>query len=376
METPVTENVAKAGAAEAPGPSTWRAWTFLVRLSWQRQARAHLMVWIAVGLLAFLTLWVALLTAREVWDIRTWRQPRRGGLTFPEWTVLMRFAPPSTLAHKPRGDVFKPGPRKTNQWAELYRNWRLTPAADGSGELVTGSPPPPASLAADPVQIAVSGAVDAVLENPDFRQRLAVVTFTRVILFAIFATFLLPLCSLSFATEAIGREREQGNLLWSLSRPVPRWAIYLGKFVAVLPWCLALNVGGFGVVCLAGGSAGREAWGLFWPAIVMGTITFAALFHLMGALFRRPAVLAILYAFFLETVMGNLPGHLKRASINFYMRCLMYDQASVFSLAPDRPLLYDPVSGPVAWAVLAGLTAVLLAAGAWVFSRSEYLDLA
>ena len=94
----------------------------------------------------------------------------------------------------------------------------------------------------------------------------------------------------------------------------------------------------------------------------------------MGALFRRPAVVAILYAFFLETVMGNLPGHLKRGSISFYMRCLMYDEASVFHLSPDRPLLYEPVSGPIAWAVLAGVTALLLAVGSWVFARTEYLD--
>ena len=225
------------------------------------------------------------------------------------------------------------------------------------------------------MQFAVAGAFDAVLENPEFRHSVAVVTFSRVIIFSIVATFLVPLCCLSFATEALGREREQGNLLWALTRPVPRPAIYLGKYIALLPWCLALNLGGFALICLAAGAAGQTALALYWPAVALGTITFAALFHLMGALFRRPAVIAILYAFFLETVMGNLPGHLKRASISFYMRCLMYDQASVFSLGPDRPLLYEPVSGGVACAILVGLTVLLLAVGSWIFARTEYLDL-
>src|SRR5439155_17374495 len=185
------------------------------------------------------------------------------------------------------------------------------------------SPSPPLTLVADPVQLAVSSAVAAALESESFRRDVALVSFTRVVVFNIFTTFLLPLCSLSFATEALGREREQRNLVWTLTRPLPRPAVYLGKFVALLPWCLVLNLAGFGLICLAGGEPGRAALGLYWPAVVMGTVAFAALFHLMGALFRRPAVVAILYAFFLETVMGNLPGHLKRGSISFYMRCLM-----------------------------------------------------
>jgi hypothetical protein len=94
----------------------------------------------------------------------------------------------------------------------------------------------------------------------------------------------------------------------------------------------------------------------------------------MGGLFRRPAIVAILYCFFLETVMGNLPGHLKRASISFYMRSMMFDRAGAFQLQPERPLLYSAVSGPIALTALVGLTVALLAAGAWVFSRSEYLD--
>jgi ABC-type transport system involved in multi-copper enzyme maturation permease subunit len=354
----------------AGGPSAWRAWLFLIRHSWQRQARARLMVWIALGLLLFLTIWVALITKRGVWDVRNWRQPRRGGLSYAEWIFYYRFAPPNVLSYKRPTDVFKPPPRHSDTWAALYRMWTPPHTRD-----VLPTPPPPAVLTADPVQLAVAGALDAVLQSEEFRLRVAFVSFTQNIIFSIFATFLLPLCSLSFATEALGREREQGNLLWTLTRPLPRGAIYLAKFIAVLPWCLALNVGGFYLVCRVAGPPGQLAFATFWPAIVLGTLAFAALFHLMGALFRRAPVIAILYSFFLETVMGNLPGHLKRASISFYMRCLMYDSASEFNLRPDRPLIYNAVSGPAALGVLVGVTVVLLAVGMWVFTRSEYLDI-
>jgi ABC-type transport system involved in multi-copper enzyme maturation permease subunit len=196
------------------------------------------------------------------------------------------------------------------------------------------------------------------------------------VVFTVFLGFLLPIWSLSFATEALGGERESRTLVWLLTRPLPRWSIYLAKFLAVLPWCLALNLGGFTLLCFLAGAPGRTALGLYWPAILGGTVAFCALFHLMSALFRRAAVLSLVYAFFLEWVLGNMPGTMKRISISFYTRCLMFDAAEPYGLQPDRPTIYLPVSGPAAWVVLASLTAVFLVIGMVVFSRSEYQDLA
>src|SRR5438067_2174042 len=55
-------------AVPAPkAPSPVRAWVYLVYLSFQRQARAHWMVWIAVGLLALALLLVYLNTQAGRW---------------------------------------------------------------------------------------------------------------------------------------------------------------------------------------------------------------------------------------------------------------------------------------------------------------------
>src|SRR5947209_3599787 len=122
-------------------PSPWRAWVYLIRTSWQRQARAHLMVWIAAGLLLFLALWVALISAREVWDVRTWRMPRRGpGMDYTEWALYTRFAPRSILGHKPPDGTLAPPTRRSDAWREIY-------ARNG---------PPPLTLVNDPVQLAVA----------------------------------------------------------------------------------------------------------------------------------------------------------------------------------------------------------------------------
>ena len=51
---------------------------------------------------------------------------------------------------------------------------------------------------------------------------------------------------------------------------------------------------------------------------------------------------------------------------------MMYDAAAHFSWSRGR--LFNPVSGSVASMVLVAFTILLLAAGCWIFTRSEYID--
>jgi ABC-type transport system involved in multi-copper enzyme maturation permease subunit len=306
-----------------PAPSLVGAWFYLVWLSWRRQARVRHMVWISVALLTVTTAAVAVQTFSLGWGLQRAR---------PWWRQ-------SSLTYE---QVFAQTQVTTRLAAPLG-----SPAVAGFGDALMES-------------------ARAVLQRTDF------IIFSNGI-FAIFVSFLLPLWSLSFGTEALGGDREGHNLLWLLTRPLPRPAIYLAKFVAVLPWMLALNVGGFALLCVAAGQPGLQALRLFWPAVLCATLAFGALFHLIGAYFRRPAIIALVYAFFLETIMGNMPGYLKRVSLSFYTRCMMYDAASTFGVQPESPLIFLPVSGTAAMAVLLGATAGLLLVGMYLFSRTEYV---
>src|SRR3954447_23629914 len=70
-------------AADTPAePSAWRAWCYLVRLSFQRQARAHLMVWIALGLLGLTMIIVGANTQAGRWSMVNWSHPRGKGPTY------------------------------------------------------------------------------------------------------------------------------------------------------------------------------------------------------------------------------------------------------------------------------------------------------
>jgi ABC-2 type transport system permease protein len=296
-------------------PSQWRAWCYLVLLSLQRQARLRQMVWLALGLLVFAAAFVALNTALARWQMLNWRYH---GMSYREWAEKTEAA----------------------LWAVPRQGFALDRGILAACRL-------------------------AMVDSPFW-------VFSQGIVMSLLLGFLLPLWSLSFATESLGGDRESNSLIWLLTRPLPRPAIFLAKFVALLPWTIGLNLGGFALLCLLGGPPGRLALKLYWPAILCSTLAFAALFHLVAAAFRRPAVLGLVYVFFLEIILNLMPGYLKRFSISFYARCMMFEEGGPYGIEPIRPQLYVPVGGTVATVVLLATTVGLLAVGTFVFSRAQY----
>jgi ABC-2 type transport system permease protein len=293
-------------------PSPLRSWLFLVGFSFRQLARVKQMVGIAVGMLLMTCLVTSLVTVNFGWD---------------------------------RTEV------------RLRRNNPMT------------------------IQYVAGGMAGPVIENSSLMESIKneskpLAVFSRWLVFFLLLGFLLPLWNLSFATSALGSDRENRSLIWLMTRPLPRWGIYLAKFLAVLPWCLALNLGGFVLICLCGGATGRQALLLYWPGVFAGSVAFAAVFHFIAALFPRPAIIGLLYAFFFETILSELPvpGTVKRLSINYYTRCLMYSGAHSANVPVESDSLFVPVSNRVAWLVLIGAAIVITAAGMWLFARREYRD--
>jgi ABC-2 type transport system permease protein len=296
----------------AAAPSPARAFAFLVAFAVRRQARVRQMVGIAVGLLGLCLLLVGTFTASSGWDRYEWRLNR---------------VQPYTVEHV--GGALAHAAVDQSEYMDRFR-----------------------------------------------RETRPLAVFSRWVVFLLFLGFLLPLFSLSFATGALGQEREGRSLVWLMTRPLPRSGVYLAKFLGMLPWCLALTVGGFGLLCLAGGQTGRTAFALYAPGVFAGSLAFAALFHLFGALLPRPSIVALLYAFFFETLLSELPvpGTLKRLSINYYTRCLLYSAGRAEGVPVESSSLFVPVSPTTAWVVLLAVTVGLTVLGMWLFAKMEHRD--
>lgn len=338
-------------------PSPTRAWLYLVGLCVRRHAQVRQMVWIALGLLAFTALLVGLFTIQGGWSMKRFR-----------WITTREIRLNQRAVNIDKRGRLVDASGKPIQPQLLISNYEQAATALHALPAVTTVLAPERHQAAA-LQWLVAGTVAELLENS------GLYVFSIWLVFSIFLSFLLPIWCLSFATEALGGEREARSLVWLLTRPLPRPMIYLAKYFGLLPWALGLNLGGFALLCLLAGPPGRLAFSLYWPAVLLGTLAFCSLFHLLGACFRRAAVVALLYSFFLETILGNMPGLMKRVSIGFYVRCLMFDAARDYGVQVDRPSVYLPVSGATAALVLIGVTVGLLLAGMIVFAYREYQEL-
>jgi ABC-type transport system involved in multi-copper enzyme maturation permease subunit len=192
-----------------------------------------------------------------------------------------------------------------------------------------------------------------------------------------FVAFLMPVLAICYGASAIGGEREDRTLIYLLIVPVPRPLLYLSKLLATLALVVLWSGGTLSLLCLLAGAPGREAWGVFLPASLLGAAAYGALFQMFGAVFRHGTIVSLAYWFFLEVLFGNMPGIIKRISVAFYARCMIYDAGADLELGPLSRVARDmflPVSGGAATTALACAIAVFLAIGMTVFSRREYRD--
>jgi ABC-2 type transport system permease protein len=188
----------------------------------------------------------------------------------------------------------------------------------------------------------------------------------------VFSSFLIPICALSFGTTALGVEREEQTLVFLLTRPIPRWQILLAKVLVTLPLSGGMVLGSFAIYSQIAGPVGRVAFHAFWPAMLGMTAAYLALFHLFAVAFRHPTMLALVYSLFMELFVGNLPGSIKRWSINYYGRSLLYGLGTTEGLKTPRG--FEVIPALQAYWTLAGITVgCLLIAFCW-FNWKEYRD--
>jgi ABC-2 type transport system permease protein len=315
---------------ESPEARGLRTWLYFLGFSLRQQARARVLVWTSLGLLALAGLAVGVNTRLDRWNLHETR------------VTLKTSEGPGVVPVRVRyGEVLA--------------------TVEFAGRL-------PTALGADAGPSAVAAALRAAMH-----EGAALRIFVGAVVVSLLSSMLVPLWTMTFAGESLGRFRDNRSLTWLLMSPLPRPAIYLGSYLAALPWCFGLNLGGYAILCLLGGEPGREALPLFWPPILLGTLAFAALFQFLSVTFKRAGILGLLYVFFFETIAGNLPGQQKRLCISYYVRSLIVDRMRDIGAPMDLTGTRPPVSATTATLVLLGTAIVLVAVGMVVFSRKEYV---
>ncbi len=194
-------------------------------------------------------------------------------------------------------------------------------------------------------------------------------------LLVVFASFFVPICAIAYGATSVGGDREERTLVFLLVRPVPRPLILLGKFAASWPLTAGLVVGSFWIYCRLAGAAGANLFTAYCPAILLMTTAYVCLFHFFAVCFRHATILAMLYSLFMELLIGNMPGIIKRVAVNYYGRSLMYWAGLPYGLRPPQDRWFEPLDPATASWALVGIAAVFLAAAMLIFQNREYRDL-
>lgn len=187
-----------------------------------------------------------------------------------------------------------------------------------------------------------------------------------------YVRFIVPVLGLFYGTSLMADEVEDKTLTYLFTRPIPRGAVLLGKYLAYLV-CVNLVVLPsvmltYFVTVPFSQVAGTFQLLLLDLAIIgIGLAVYGAVFSFVGARFKRPLVSGLVFAFGWEPVATTLPGYLRQFTVAYYLQGLMpHALPSDGTLAVIQNLFRQTLAPTTALFWLA----VILGLGLWAAMRT------
>ncbi len=126
---------------------------------------------------------------------------------------------------------------------------------------------------------------------------------------------LLPLLALIVGTGVIGPEIDDGQIMYVLTKPIPRQVIITTKLVVAIILIVAFGVvPGFVAAFIMAGATAQLA-GAFAVGMLVGGITYCAIFVALAVMTRFAVVIGLLYVLVWESLIGNFAPGAKSASV-------------------------------------------------------------
>jgi ABC-type transport system involved in multi-copper enzyme maturation permease subunit len=201
-----------------------------------------------------------------------------------------------------------------------------------------------------------------------------------LMIWAFFVHFSVPVLATFYGTALIADEVEDKTLTYLFTRPIPRGAVLVGKYLAYLACTVCVVLPSVVLVWVLivpiRGTLGANFLDLVVDLglLTLGLAAYGAVFALIGAVFKRPLLFGLLFIFGWELLVLALPGYLKRLTVAYYIEGLVPHAVPgdtalrlVQAVFQDRP---GVAASLVSLAVIA-LVALWLAARA--VARREYV---
>ena len=137
-----------------------------------------------------------------------------------------------------------------------------------------------------------------------------------------------PIVALVFAAGVLGDTREDGTLVYLWLRPLHRWPVVVGGFLAaitvVAPLTVVPVVASAAVLDVGGGLVAATVL-----AALVGVVAYTALFLLLGLLVKNAIVWGLAYILVWEGIAAGLGTGPARLAIRGYTRSILTDRTGV-----------------------------------------------
>src|ERR1051326_3925739 len=149
-------------------------------------------------------------------------------------------------------------------------------------------------------------------------------------IWGLFINIIVPLLGVFYGTSLIADEVDDKTITYLFTRPIPRRAVLIGKYLAYLA-CTILLVRPsvmlmFFLVIPIGSSSIAEGFPLLltdFAMLAIGLAAYGAVFALVGTRMKRPLIVGLVYAFGWGPAVVFFPGYLKRLTVAYYLQALV-----------------------------------------------------
>jgi ABC-type transport system involved in multi-copper enzyme maturation permease subunit len=201
-----------------------------------------------------------------------------------------------------------------------------------------------------------------------------------LMIWVFYLRFTVPVLGVFYGTSLMADEVEDKTITYLFTRPIRRGAVLIGKYLAYLGCTIFVVLPSVMLVYLLivpmQGSLGGSFIDLVkdLALLAVGLAVYGALFAFIGAKFKRPLLIGLVFVFGWEQAAMAFPGYLKKFTIAYYLQAMVphaMPNDGVVSLIQGIFRESPGLMSSLFW--LAVIWALFLALAAWIVERREYV---
>ncbi len=150
-----------------------------------------------------------------------------------------------------------------------------------------------------------------------------------LMIWVFYLRFTVPVLGVFYGTSLIADEVEDKTITYLFTRPIPKGAVLVGKYLAYLACTIFVVLPSVMIVYLLivpmRGNLGASFIDLIkdLTLLALGLSVYGAVFAFIGAKFKRPLLVGLIFVFGWEQAALAFPGYLKKFTVAYYLQALV-----------------------------------------------------